>query len=84
MYGYYPMYMPPRMETTRLYPEVSSQYTTTDGEVYDVKCFVPGDVPPPEEVGNVGACCAATSLVGTSHIPTPLSGFVPFTFFGPY
>jgi hypothetical protein len=34
---------PPNMETTFLYPEVSSKYTLPDGSTTDVACFVPGE-----------------------------------------
>ena len=36
------IYFPKNMDTTYLYPEMSSAYTHTDGTTYDVECFVPG------------------------------------------
>ena len=38
------LHFPENMDTTNLYPEVSSTYTLADGTDLDVECFAPGEV----------------------------------------
>jgi hypothetical protein len=50
---------PPGMATDFLYPEVSSVFTTSDGALHDVACFIPG------ETATVQASCPSP------YVPNP-------------